>query len=156
MSEILAKPTSLPLSIPDAKDATATSAEKVILKDIKYFSRSSNMRKLKNDLEVNKKIKKFNDKVIGILDTIDTFQCDNKIEMVFLFVLQSAEDYFDPCHVEVKRDVCKKLLVKYTGGDEEACLGFMRLAEKNIKKTSPIRRFKKKTGKFMNWFFQMS
>lgn len=147
MSEILAKH---PLPVKSAERSTANNDEKAILKDINYFNRSSNMRRLKKDLEVNKKIKKFQDKVADILAVIDTFQCEHKIETVFMFVMQSAEDYFDPQNDDIKKSVCRKMLMKYVNNDAELYDGFYRLTEKNVKKSTPMRRLKKKTGKFFN------
>tara|TARA_B100000073_G_scaffold347734_1_gene363097 strand:+ start:3310 stop:3780 length:471 start_codon:yes stop_codon:yes gene_type:complete len=152
MSEILAKQPSGHVKLSTDNSDPAPAPEKGILKDIEYFNKSSTMKKLKKDLMINKKIKKFTDKVNGILHVIDTFQCDSKLELVFLFVLQSAEDYFDPADVDVKKAVCKDILCKYVNNDESMCESFIRLSEKNIKKTSIIRRAKKRSGKILGFF----
>ena len=149
MSEILAKS---PQHVNLGADSTLPNPEKVILKDIAYFNKSSVIKNLKKDLIVNKKIKKFTDKVNGILTVIETFQCENKFELIFIFVLQSAEDYFDPTQDVVKRAVCKDILTKYVNGDDEMCTSLIRLAEKNIKKTNIIRRMRKQFGKFAGFF----
>jgi len=157
MSEILAKqPTNASVTLQTSLNLGDNTKEKVIMQDINYFSKSSTMQKLKKDLAVSRKVRKFVDKVNGILEFVETLQCENKVELVFLFVLQSAEDYFDPSHEELKREVCKKLLSKYVNGDEALCHSFMNLAGKNIKKSTSVRRAKKKLGNLFNILFRTS
>lgn len=136
------------LLMPKSDEVESVNDEKILLADIEYFNTSSNMKDVRNEIYVQKKKKKFLDKVKGILEKIQSLDCannDENLKKIFVFVMQSAEDYIfnandkERCE-KVKKEVCLQLLRPFTHDNEKLCRQFMALVANEIKKTTVFRR----------------
>jgi hypothetical protein len=148
------------LLIPKNDEVESVCDEKLLLSDIEYFNTSSNMKDVRNEIYIQKKKKKFVEKVRGILDKIQQLECVNKddnLKKIFVFVMQSAEDYIfnandkERCE-KVKKDICLELLRPFTHDNEKLCRQFMSLVANDIKKTTIFRRCRRVINKlFFGW-----
>ena len=92
----------------DDEPKAATITTKEAIEDLEYFCSSSNVKTVKQSLMLKKKIDKFKSKVSAVLSKISSILEQEELESLFLFVLQSAEDYLsvDGSSDELKMDVC--------------------------------------------------
>lgn len=134
--------------------------EKEIVRDIDYFSTSSNLKHVKDKLLLDKKLKKFELKMRENLDIIDKCLNDDEsnVETLFIFVMQSFEDYIHTdadVKDKLKRELIPKLMRKIVP-DEKLALSIMNLVQRNIKKSTFYRRNKKKIYKAFIFFKDVS
>ena len=118
------------------------------INDMSYFSSSSTMKKLQVDLNNSKKVLKFTEKITEVLKSIKKLNSEDEIHIVFLFVLQSCEDYLYEHTTEEKISICVSLLKSFVNGDVKICNAFFKIVDSKLKKTSWLRRNKKKIAKF--------
>ena len=125
--------------------------------DIRQFSRSSSMGSIVSDIELIKKVSKFEVKIASVLENIKKLdiQDDTQLQKLFLFVLQSCSDYIyvadaDRCH-KIKMDLCVKLLKPFVKDDETLCKSIINIVQSRVKPSTWLRRNKRfviKVGKF--------
>ena len=97
------------------------------INDMSYFSSSSTMKKLQIDLNNSKKVLKFTEKISEVLKSIKKLNSDDEIHIVFLFVLQSCEDYLFEHTAEEKVAVCVSLLKGFVNDDLKICNAFIKI-----------------------------
>lgn len=118
---------------------------KDVLESLNYFSQSSSLKQVKEDLIIKKKIEKFEGKFDKVLSSVNTELMDKND--LFLVVAQCAEDYFfvnneEKCK-KIKETVCIKLLKGYVKGDEAICKQILSAVQGRVKKSTFLRRNKK-------------
>lgn len=123
---------------------------KVVIKDLNYFSSSSVVKDIKDNFEMKKKEDKFTKKIEVVLNSLSNLNLDDdkQLHAVFLFVLQSAEDYFymkrqNQKMDEMKKQIAVKLLKRFVKNDEKLCNQIINIVAEKVKKTSFYRRNKK-------------
>lgn len=127
--------------------------EKEVLKQLQHFCNSSNMKQVKQDIALQKKIRKFRDTMERVLTVIDKFEHQNRTRLTFLFVMQSAEDYFPPSDTETKRTMCKELLLRFVDNNDSLCNDFMDAMQMAVKPSTMYRRAKKKCGRWVGFLW---
>ena len=118
---------------------------KNVISDIKKMTNSSNMKSVVGTLNVERKRSKFYDKVEMILSRFDNIKLDDdneKIKILFLFVLQSANDYLHEDSEEKRQEMCVQLLKRFVKDDEYIAKSIMNIVKANVKPLSYYRRFK--------------
>ena len=114
------------------------------------------MKKLKTEISIDKKLKKFKLKMNSILDNFESkvSHDDLDIEKIFLFVMQASEDYINSVDETVKDYLCLELLKRFMKNDKKMTETLMRVTKQYIKKTSLWRRNKKRILKLMAFFLK--
>ena len=134
--------------------------KKKIVKDIQFFSKSSNLHEVKQDLLMAQRIEKFKKKVSEILKQIQKVldeNDDDKLRKIMIFLCQSAEDYLwmkdkDKCNALKKDVVCDIMAEHITDGS--LVKSIIHLVMPSIKKSTMWRRNKQKIQKFCFFFFK--
>ena len=141
----------------DDEPKAATITTKEAIEDLEYFCSSSNVKTVKQSLMLKKKIYKFKSKVSAVLSKISSILEQEELESLFLFVLQSAEDYLsvDGSSDELKMDVCVELLKSYCKDDDKLCKSVILMVQKRVKKITFYRRHRKKLYKVLIFFWKM-
>lgn len=131
------------------------------LADIQRFSQSSSISNMTSEIEMQKRIGKFETKISAILEQVKKLKIDDDahLQEVFLFVLQACEDYIycsdrEKCK-KIKSAVCIKLLKSFTKDDEALCRCFMSVVQSNVKPSTFMRRNKKAILKFVRFFLSL-
>lgn len=137
-------------------DAVMKMSEKDLIEEISFFSNGTNMKKLKTEISIDKKLKKFKLKMNSILDNFESkvSHDDLDIEKIFLFVMQASEDYINSVDETVKDYLCLELLKRFMKNDKKMTETLMRVTKQYIKKTSLWRRNKKRILKLMAFFLK--
>ena len=152
MSTLLAKkqPKEREITLGDEDLTTPQNLEpqnyKEMLKDINVFNKSSTMNTIKSDLIMRKKLSKFEAKMAPVLATIQKIDNEDYLNQLFVFVLQSAEDYLylpnkEKCNA-IKKEICMQLLKPFVK-DEVVRNQIIKICLKNIKKSTLFRRNRK-------------
>ena len=121
---------------------------KGVIGDIRGFNKSSQMKDIVEDIRLEKKKAKFHNKISTVLQNICRLHLEdeNQLQTLFLFVLQSAEDYIhsketDKCD-KIKMDLCIGLLKQFVQDDERLCKQIISIVAPRIKKSTFWRRNK--------------
>jgi len=116
----------------DMRDGNAGNVDakqiKQCMNDIKRYSggTSADMSRVVKHMDLEKQKMKFTEKMKGILEHIvrvENEDDDTFLKTVFLFVMQSCEDYLSiPSHLlkdkeNIKKEVCIGLLLGFVGGN---------------------------------------
>jgi len=117
------------------------------INDMSYFSSSSTMKKLQVDLNKSKKSLKFSEKIREVLKSIKKLNSDDEMHIVFLFVLQSCEDYLYDHSTDEKLDLCVALLKGFVNEDVKICRSFIKIVNGKIKKSTWLRRNQRRLTK---------
>ena len=139
---------------------TQTPDYKSTMKDIQYFSKQSQMSNIIEDILLEKKKNKFIDKISTVLQTIQKLNLkdEKQLQNLFLFVLQSAEDYIYTPNTEkctlVKNNVCIELLKQFVKNDIKLCQQIIAIVESKIKKSTLLRRNKKRLIRCFFFFLE--
>jgi len=128
---------------------------KAIVGDVKAFSSSSKMRNVMNAVNDDRRRSKFIEKINHILNQFNAIKLDDndkRVELLFLFVMQSATDYLGNDDNN-KDEICRELLVRFVKDDEDLCKNIMNLVRPRIKPLTFIRRNKHRIGRACGVFF---
>ena len=119
------------------------------IQSLQKFSQSSSVNSLVNDLNLERKKAKFISKLGEILANLKHMKVENEndIQLIFKFVMQSAEDYLQHANktkdMELKRDICIGLLKPFTANNEQLCFQVMKLVMPSVKPLTFWRKNKK-------------
>lgn len=125
-----------------------------LLKDIKAFNNSTSFKQTRTNFRLQKKRVKFLRKMEVIINAVNALpKDDNKLQSIFLFVLQSATDYiYDTNDVEqserLQNQAVLQLLKPMVNDSEELCQQIINIVKVKVKKSTWYRRNKKYIGKF--------
>lgn len=129
---------------------------KSVISDIKKMSNSSNMKSVVSSINVERKRSKFYEKVEVILKKFDDIKLDNndeRIQILFMFVMQSATDYlFDDCK-EKRDEICITLLKRFVNDDEFITKNIMNIVSSKVKPLTFYRKYKHSLLKGLGFFF---
>ena len=132
------------LSMTDMKD---------IIKDMKKISNSTNVKGVVESLDVERKREKFYTKISNILvkfDLIDIKQEQERVQIIFLFVLQAASDYLSNDHK--KEEICLQLLKRFMKDDELLTRNIMLIVQSKVKPFTFYRKNKHRIARFVGFF----
>ncbi len=121
--------------------------ETKVLQDIEFFCQSSCIGDIKNKLKLQRKVTKFTKKMTVILKAIKA----ESLEKKFRIVMQSAEDYLQTDN-DLKQELCIKLLKHVLNDDAKLTLELVLMFAHTIKKTSFLRRNRKRLAKYACFF----
>ena len=128
---------------------------KAIVGDIKSFSSSSNMKNVMNTVNADRRREKFVIKLNTILSKFSAIKLseedDKRIELLFLFVMQSATDYLRDD--KNKDEVCIQLLRRFVSDDDDLCKNIMSIVRSKIKPLTFYRRNKHMILRGLSVFF---
>ena len=126
---------------------------KSFLKDLNYFTSSSSLQTIKMEIQIKKKVLKFNEKFKPIVQYFKLlYNEDNvdhtKLKSFFTIIVQSATDYlFIKNEKEQTKliidTVCIELLKQFVNDDEKLCRSFICMVANKIKPNTWLRRNKK-------------
>ena len=118
--------------------------------NMNFFNRSSRFNGIRAGFREQKHRSKFIQMVTPVVQSLDSTQgvagADNRLEMIFTFVLQAAEDYlYDP---EIRDGACMEILLPYVNNNEEFCRSYMIAMKRLIKKNTWFRHSKRALRNF--------
>ena len=133
--------------------------EKEIVEEIKFFSNASNLKGVQDQLLLQKKLKKFESKIVKHLAVIEKcLDSEESLECLFLFAMQSFEDYIFMSNKDEKTKLMKVVvcrLLKDFVRDDKLCLNLIKIVGKQIKASTLWRRNKKRIYKSIHFFLKM-
>ena len=141
--------------IQDAKNLSVEEMKSTI-NEIKKITNSSNMKSVCGMLDVERKRVKFYEKVQIILEKFENIKLDNdneRLQTLFLFVMQSATDYLHNDTKEKREEICLNLLKPFVKDDEFLTRNIMNIVQGKVKPLTLYRKYKHSVLKGLAIFF---
>ena len=124
-----------------------------MMKAIRNMTHSSNMQSVVGSLNLDRRRRKFVEKVEDILKKFENIKLDNddeRIKTLFLFVMQSANDYLEK---DIKKDEIVLELLKKIVTDEFLCKNIINIVKERVKPLTFYRKYKHTILKGFGFFF---
>ena len=128
---------------------------KEFTQDILKISHSSKSKSVLAQIKFDSKQKKFVERVSSILEKFNKIQPDDdkKLEVLFLFVMQSASDILGAD--ESSDEICLDLLKQFTNGDDYLTKNVMNLVKQKVKPMTIYRKYKHRMYRFFSMLLGM-
>ena len=129
---------------------------KSVISDVRKMTNSSNMKKVVGSLDVQRKRQKFCMKVETILEKFGDIVLannDERLQIVCLFVMQSAADYLHYDDKDKVDALCVELLKRFVNNDENLMRNVMNIVKQKIKPMTMYRKCKHMLSRSLGVFF---
>ena len=136
------------------QDNLTTDQMKEFANDLKKLSTSSKTKSVVTTINLERKKEKFTSRVKNVLDKFDTIKLDNqdeKLQLLFLFVMQSANDILGQS--DETTDICTSLLKPFVNGDENLTKNIMNIVKSKVKPLTMYRKYKHHLYHIASFFF---
>ena len=153
-----AKPPVVPkvADIDEPKPSMSPDDIKSFNSEIRKVSSSSSTKNLVRDLEQERKREKFNLRIHSVLEKLDhlTLKDDNdRLNKLFLFVMQTCNDIVGPIAEPESFDLCVSLLKQFFDNEEIVTKQVMHIILPQIKKLTMYRKSKHSVLRMFAVFF---
>ena len=131
-----------------------TDEMKEFANDLKKMSTSSRTKDVVQTINLERKKEKFTTRVQSILEKFDVIKLDNtdeKLQTLFLFVMQTASDILGDS--DETRAICLQLLKPFVNGDEYLTKNIMNIVKSKVKPLTMYRKYKHHLYHIASFFF---